>query len=727
MNNFKLLMAVVAALIISGCESDATSNLEESIVDVTPAAVGATTPYAKFDPSNRVIPFPNNLLFAGTADLTLNIPVDDATNFADPAVAMNALDGFSTVAPMTAEFSTSIDSTSISGTSVKLYEVSLYSSVSQPIAGPVIGVTDTLTFGVDYIAALSSVDTSNSTLAIVPLKPLAPSTSYMVVITDDLKTTDGKAFGPSVTYRLIKSLSSPLVFCSDPTASSCTLPGALRSLDATTLASFEGMRQIINTSNSTVATADASISTSDIILSWSFTTQSIGTILTQERDDIVNGAIPASALAGAPTTDNSDDNGILDSANHLADIYVGTLDVPYYLTAASSVNDPTPLASVWKGTGGADITPLAPDAEPNSTQTIPLMASIPKGTMPGAGWPVVIYQHGITSNRATMLALADAMANEGLAVVAIDLPLHGLRGNETNGTAAFKTSIERTFDLDLVDNTTSAPGPDGNIDSSTTLFINLSNLLNTRDNMRQAVTDLFTLTYSLTSMDAGGNTFDTSKIYFLGHSLGAIVGATFAALEPNVRDVAFAFGGGAVPKILDGSAAFGPTIAAGLAAKGVSKGTADFETFLGAAQSVVDTADPVNYSTTLATKTQGILFFEIAGDNSAHPSDLVVPNRVPDANDSSGTVPAPLAGTEPMLTLMGLTHVNASESGSDLKRSIKLMYGNHSSLLDPSADAYTDATTNLAVTTEIQTLAASFLFDDGGTINVTNPNLLVAP
>ena len=33
---------------------------------------------------------------------------------------------------------------------------------------------------------ISSVDTSQSTLAILPLRPLAEKTSYMVVITDDL-------------------------------------------------------------------------------------------------------------------------------------------------------------------------------------------------------------------------------------------------------------------------------------------------------------------------------------------------------------------------------------------------------------------------------------------------------------------------------------------------------------------------------------------------------------
>ena len=61
--------------------------------------------YATFDPAAGAIPFPNNLLFSGSTDGTLNIPVADPDNLADPRVAMNGLDGFSTVAPLTANFS----------------------------------------------------------------------------------------------------------------------------------------------------------------------------------------------------------------------------------------------------------------------------------------------------------------------------------------------------------------------------------------------------------------------------------------------------------------------------------------------------------------------------------------------------------------------------------------------------------------------------------------------
>ena len=59
---------------------------------------------ANFDPANGVIPFPNNLLFSGTKDLTLNIPVDPSAADAGPKIAMNALDGFSTSAPWSVTF-----------------------------------------------------------------------------------------------------------------------------------------------------------------------------------------------------------------------------------------------------------------------------------------------------------------------------------------------------------------------------------------------------------------------------------------------------------------------------------------------------------------------------------------------------------------------------------------------------------------------------------------------
>jgi pimeloyl-ACP methyl ester carboxylesterase len=734
MKTSRLITALFAAMLITGCTSEPSEDLAESIVKVTPETAGDINPKALFDPSDGVIPFPNNLLFSGTKDGTLNIPVDDSSDFSDPQVALNTLDGFSTTAPISSEFSTSIDSASVNADSVKVYQVTL----SGP-GGAVVVINSQLSFGApgsgaDYFATLSSVDTSQSTLAILPLKPLPPQTSYMVAITDDLETTDGRPFDPSVTYLLIKNLPDPLVF-GDP-----GIPGSLQSLSESELASFEQLRQIINVSEATVAAADGDVEVSDIINSWSFTTQSISDVLDDVRNTAMTGTF------NPVLVDSGVDSPFTGAAGFYgADIIVGSLDVPYYLTAAAGVNDPTPLDSFWKGVEGSFLTAFNPTPVATSTQTIPVMVSVPKSPEPAGGYPVVIYQHGITTNRATMLAVADAFANlsgliTGYAVVAIDLPMHGLTGNETNGTEGFKTPIERTFDLDLVtqnaDGDITASIPDGITDSSGRHFINLSNLLNSRDNLRQSVADLLAVYNAIGDLsvsfprsptalvpglvDCNPCSFNPGSVFFLGHSLGAISGTVFTALEPGVQDAVFAFGGGGIAKILDGSATFGPSIADGLAGQGVVKGTPDYESFLGAAQTIIDSADAINYTTQLQANGEGILYFEIVG-GAGSPSDLVVPNTVPDGNDTSNTVPAPLAGTEPILALLGLTQTNTPipPGGADLQISVKYIAGEHSSLLDPTPAP--------AVTTQIQTQAATFIGTGGTGLPVADSSLIQAP
>ena len=76
---------------------------------------------------------------------------------------------------------------------------------------------------------------------------------------------------------------------------------------------------------------------------------------------------------------------------------------------------------------------------------------------------------------------------------------------------------------------------------------------------------------------------------------------------------------------------------------------------------------------------------------------------------------------------MGLTQVNSSQVGTDLKHSVKFIVGNHSSLLSADADAFNDAATNAQVRAELQGQAAAFLANDGDVLAVTNTSLLQAP
>lgn len=712
----KLILGIFAVLVLAGCEGQPADRLQKSIDTTSPAAI--------FNPSASEIPFPSDLLFQGSTDGTLNIPVADPADVSDPAVAMNTLDGFSTVAPISTSFGSAIDPDTIPG-NVRVFEVT-----TNPSTGAITGVVRELIPYNGTVGEFAATVASQTTLVISPLVPLKEKTSYAVVITSGLTNTTGTPFKPDTTYALTKQTTSLL------NGSSSAIP-ALTDAEAQQL---EPLRMLtLNNEGQIAAVASPAIATADIILSWEFTTQSIGDVLAKEEADISGGAAPAATLA---------DSGV-DSPLGAANIYVGTIDVPYYLATPANANDPTPLTSYWKGAGGSFLTRYNTDAVPVSTQTIPMMVSVPKtATLDSGNIPVVIYQHGITTNRATILAVADGLAAKGFAVVAIDLPLHGLTGNETDGTAAFKTPYERTFDLDLVtqDPVTgaiTAAVPDGVIDSSGRHFIQLGSLLTSRDLVRQAITDLFTVTKSIATLNVNGGAadFDASNIYFLGHSLGGIVGVPFLALEPGVKDAVIAMAGGGIPKILDGSATFGPEIASGLALNGgLIKTTADYEAFFGAAQTVLDTTDPINFANGAVGDTdhaggalagRNLLFFEVVG-GAGSPSDLVIPNRVPDSNDVAGTVAAPLAGTDPLVgpAGMNLTQTNTNNSTGNLL--VRFSAGHHGSLLTPTnISGNVNVSSSAEVFAEMQTQMSSYLdssFNTStATLTVADPNVIAAP
>src|SRR5690606_14305526 len=111
-----LLSAVLASLLMAGCSTDPEESRAVPVEvptqpDGTP--ITAIGPTANFDPTTGALPTPNNLAYLGTADGTLNPPVADATDFGDPTVAISALDGWSTVAPMVTRFSAAVDPTTV--------------------------------------------------------------------------------------------------------------------------------------------------------------------------------------------------------------------------------------------------------------------------------------------------------------------------------------------------------------------------------------------------------------------------------------------------------------------------------------------------------------------------------------------------------------------------------------------------------------------------------------
>ncbi len=145
--------------------------------------------------------------------------------------------------------------------------------------------------------------------------------------------------------------------------------------------------------------------------------------------------------------------------------------------------------------------------------------AIPASPMPASGWPVVLYSHGTGGSYASAFngVVADLLARRGIATVGYDQTLHGPR-------APPRTSPEITF-------------------------FNLFNPIAARDNIRQGAADAVVLTTMLEEMTIPGSVtedgaavkFDPSRIAFLGHSQGGLVGSGFAAIDERPR--AFVFSG----------------------------------------------------------------------------------------------------------------------------------------------------------------------------------------
>ena len=717
------LVAAAAALLLAACGGSSNTDLARPTAPATNPDGSPVTNIitARFDPANAVVPFPTNLFFSGTTDLTVNVPVADPNNIADPAVALNALDGFSTVAPWSMSFSRPpAPATIVPGNSVRLFEVTLTGP-----GGGVTGIVGELAAGADFVTALSPSDTTQRTLAIVFTRPLKQITSYMAVITNGIADAQGNVATPDQTYFLTKR-TSPLF------ANGASTDPLLSNAQAQAL---EPLRQLVNSQEA--AAAAAGIPRESIVLSWVATTQGISPTL-----QAIRATSQAGAIGMAPT--GLTIQAAVPQLPPIADIYLGRLTLPYFLTAPSAENPTAPLNTFWRAppcgqvpscaqllgpnNPSTNLTFLNPRPVATGTVTVPLLITVPNAASgrvkPADGWPLVIYYHGITRNRTDALAISATLASQGFAVVSMDQPLHGItdtsnpfRAQGPLAQAIGMAATERTFDADYVDNQTGAPGPDGNIDASGAHFINLASLLTSRDNNRQAIVDPFTLKASVPNLAFAplNVTFNASAVSFVGQSLGAMNGSGFVTFEPTINTAVLSVPGGGVALMLNGSPTFGPLIRAGLAAAaGLQPGTPQFDQFFLIAQTVIDSADPVNIAAFAGSK--AILLHEVVGGGELTGGgtslpDQVIPNTVPGG---------PLSGTEPLIRALGLTSVTGSTGGSPLRGAVRFIQGSHGSLLQPSANT----PEGVAATVEMQTQMVSFLLSNGTAVQVADPSVI---
>ena len=725
----------VAALLLGACSGGGGPGPTDPTSGNGNPGSGTTAPAAfrpLFQVAQGLLPYPTDLLLNGSTDGTVNAPLLAVT---PNTVSVNALDGFGVNGEITVRFSEAIDpATLASPGAVTVLETQMLTiTTGTSIARVPIAVRRPLMPGVDYTAALSSaVDAGGQVLSITPLKPLTPSTGgvtfdpahppaglppgaldasgvgYLVILTAAIHATDGTPAQADTDFGKIVAALTPTLATATPSAGCATLTDAtLQAVCSSTTPQLQ-------------IAVGAGIPLPAVTLTFSFTTESVRDSLVAMATAVENATTPApigvqglsNGAGGILTTKNIlDPGGTNPFLIGNADVYEGTITLPYYLTtpADATAADPAPpLTGQWlsaapvtlvAGQAGSNfITRYNPLPAKTHSVTIPILMTFPNATSgipkPANGWPVAIFVHGVTRNRADALAIAESYARAGIAVAAIDLPLHGITPADPAAGLRIPNVMERTFDVDYVNNATDVPPGDGTIDSSGANYIQVASPITSRDNTREAIIDELTLAKALPSAVVAKGAglvptpFDSNKIMLSSQSLGSIIGMTVASLPSNIQSFGLSVPGGGIVNLLLDSPTFGPPIGGGVAAK-LGANTLLYNVFFRDAQAAIDSSDPVNHAA-LAAANKPILIHKVIGDQ-------VIPN----------------SATDRLLQAAGMFGHKANAAGPwPAGYFVAFTAGTHGSLLAPG--------TTPAVTVEMQTEIVGFGFAGGAGFQITD-------
>lgn len=333
-----------------------------------------------------------------------------------------------------------------------------------------------------------------------------------------------------------------------------------------------------------------------VVTAWPFTTQTITPRLhaaVQRAADLGPPIAPENVRRMSPLEALGDFPLGISSLLFVGDVYEGTLSMPSWLDARTRA---------WREDdehAHRDVT---------FTMTVPRNATGPL--------PVVIFGHGIMTERRFVLALGDAFAARGFAAIAIDFPYHG---RQTYCIVGGPVSIPNPQTGDL---TTLPPCRDGSycddygrcVDergaegnhlrmwpvlnypfSSGAAFVEVDHIANTRDHFLQTLIDLSELSRSVRQADwepIVGVPLASDRVYYAGQSLGGIIGATFVSISPEVERAVLNVPGADLVDMFYDSTYFGPHIQAAFTRFGVEEGTWEAERFLNIARIFVDSVDP---------------------------------------------------------------------------------------------------------------------------------------
>lgn len=321
-------------------------------------------------------------------------------------------------------------------------------------------------------------------LSVRPIRPLREDTKYYYYILNSLVDSKGLNINRDKDFSKIISQSEGLTDDEK----------AIKNIVMDAIGFLKGIRSDINPD--------------DIVLAGSFTTMKIRNIYKNERNYLYSESLPLNYVFDVDD-DGKEDIGEASnykgknysSISGLKYIVEGHFDAPNFLDKKGRMvftNSDTP--------------------EFQKIEKLQFTLFIPDGPEPHK---IAMFQHGLSSKRWDMIGLAEIFMKENIALIAIDAVTHGSRTADPS-KAGFQ-------------------------------FLNINDPLATKSNFMQTHFDHMRLVQFVKSLEGfdrlpyganGTPDFDVSRFFYVGNSLGGILGGVTISVEDLLELAILNVGGG---------------------------------------------------------------------------------------------------------------------------------------------------------------------------------------
>jgi Platelet-activating factor acetylhydrolase, isoform II len=576
-------------------------------------STGATQ--VETDASAGLIPLPSDLLLdpANGGKTIVNNPA-----FGPLAAGIATLDGFSTTAMILSQTSAPIVASTVNNSTVLLYELSasgptrvfdVVDQLTPPGTNKATYVSEPFLItqkpGASGLVPCTATDPASGCFSTaiglqpaepvptpagtINLPPLKEATEYAVVVSSGVKDTTGAG--------LARSTLAKILLFQNPLADLAAGKSLLGGVDDGQAVGLEKMRLAL-VPVLAKAQSDKGVARDAVSIAYTFRTQSItGTALKLAAAPYQT---PAAFVPGTPVNVTALFVGKvpLTNVNEILSVPIPTLNPIDVQTGALNPN-----TAAW--------TP----SSLNALVVVPVTTGTPAAPVSA---PLVVFQHGLGRSKQDVGAIASALATAGFVVAAIDAPLHGDRAYCTGNTdCACPTGVTCTpacgfFGPAGLQGDTTQIGqctpPSVAIPAVSGKFFVTANFFRTRDALRQDVLDNSALILGLAPLSvpsnplaaellAKGVTINPAKVFWIGQSLGGILGTLNTAANPRISRAVLNVPGGTLVDVFTQSPSFATQVAAllGSLTPPITPGTPQFLQFIQVAKLVVDGAEPMNF------------------------------------------------------------------------------------------------------------------------------------